>query len=76
VFGSVLTADDPADVDLIIVYELPLTPLTASSVGSLLDAVARRVAGLPAHMMFFTPAEASRKAISDMRAISVAEISN
>jgi hypothetical protein len=57
-FGSALQSDSPHDIDLIVVYEEPLTPLSAPSVRPLIDEAVRAGQGLAAHVMFFTVTEA------------------
>ena len=60
VFGSILHAAHPNDVDLAVIYGEPLTPFSASDVRPTIEAVVSDVFGLPAHLTFFTPEEADR----------------
>jgi predicted nucleotidyltransferase len=57
-FGSALHSETPADVDLVIVYEPPLTPLTAPTVGEVVEEAVARSTGSRAHLMFFSVNEA------------------
>ena len=60
VFGSALRTSRPADVDLVVVYGLPLTPATAPAVREGVELAVARIFELPAHLMFFTEAEAKQ----------------
>jgi predicted nucleotidyltransferase len=57
-FGSALQSESPNDIDLAVVYDTPLTPLTAPEVGPAVQEAVRSACGLPAHLTFFTASEA------------------
>jgi predicted nucleotidyltransferase len=57
-FGSATESDEPRDVDVLIVYGHPLGPATVPGIGPLIGAAVSRVFSLPAHLMFFSEAEA------------------
>lgn len=57
-FGSALKSDTPRDVDVLIVYGPPLAPATAPEIRPLVKAAVSRAFSLPAHLMFFSEAEA------------------
>jgi predicted nucleotidyltransferase len=57
-FGSALRTEFPEDIDLIVVYEPPLTPHTAPEVRPHIEEAVAASAGLPTHLMFFTLGEA------------------
>lgn len=59
VFGSALESNSPSDVDLAVVYEAPLTPLSAPDVRQAIEDSVSNSFGLPAHLTFFTAAEAT-----------------
>ena len=58
-FGSALRSSAPADVDLVVVYEPPLTPLTAPTVRLAVEAAVAETSALPVHLMFFSLEEAA-----------------
>jgi predicted nucleotidyltransferase len=57
-FGSTLGSENPNDVDLAVVYDPPLAPLTAPTVSPLIQDAVVKSFGLHAHLTFFTPEEA------------------
>jgi hypothetical protein len=58
-FGSAVDSNTPNDVDLAVVYEAPLTPMSAPDVRRIIEESVRNSFGLPPHLTFFTPAEAA-----------------
>jgi predicted nucleotidyltransferase len=57
-FGSALTSETPADIDVLVVYGPPLAPLTAPTIRPSIESAVSVAFGLPAHVMFFSEAEA------------------
>jgi predicted nucleotidyltransferase len=57
-FGSAMASDEPRDVDVLVVYGSPLGPVTAPTIGPLIEAAVLRAFSVPAHLMFFSEAEA------------------
>jgi predicted nucleotidyltransferase len=64
-FGSAVDSNTPNDVDLAIVYEAPLTPLSAPDVRQAIEESVRKSFGLPSHLTFFTPAEGAASPLLD-----------
>jgi hypothetical protein len=58
-FGSAVHSEQPDDVDLAVVYDKPLTPLSAPSIKPVIQGAVFRSFGLAAHLMFFTTSEAN-----------------
>ena len=58
-FGSALDSEAPEDVDLVVVYEAPLTPISAPQVRDPIESAVATTLGLPAHLMFLTEREAT-----------------
>jgi hypothetical protein len=58
-FGSALDSETPNDVDLAVVYEAPLTPLSAPEACQPIEESVRESFDLPAHLTFFTASEAA-----------------
>lgn len=57
-FGSALHSHTPRDADLLVVYQAPLTPMTAPSMRNRIEQTVSTTLELPAHLMFFTEREA------------------
>jgi predicted nucleotidyltransferase len=62
-FGSTLTSETPNDVDLVVVYDDPLTPLSAPTLLKQLQRAVESVGAPPAHVTFLTVAEAGHPGI-------------
>jgi predicted nucleotidyltransferase len=58
-FGSALESNIPNDIDLAVVYEMPLTPLSVPEVRKAIEDLVGKSFGLSAHLTFFTSAEAA-----------------
>lgn len=68
-FGSLSRGDaGPADADLVVVYGPPLTPATAPDIRPRIEAAVSAALQLPAHLMFFSEAEANEPGLlSDLQ---------
>jgi predicted nucleotidyltransferase len=66
-FGSALSSDTPRDIDLLLVYGPPLTPLTVRALTGPICELVERAVELQAHIVFFTKREASEPGFRDFR---------
>jgi predicted nucleotidyltransferase len=66
-FGSATGAARPNDVDLVLVYEPPLSGRSVSQLRPLVEATVARTCGLSADIMFFSREEAEGRLLADLQ---------